>query len=202
MWIVYFKEGKFLFLAAIFLFMVNCDSLYSSQKSNLSKKNWATKLEIDGLDNLYKVTDSLYRSAQPKAIGIENIEKLGVGTIISLRSKQKDEKLSPSTNLNLIHIKMRAWKPEYETAVLLMRILDPNNPNLDGKPVLVHCYHGADRTGFTIALYRIVYENWTQEEAIDEMINGGYGYHKIWKDIIKFLKELNIDEFKNDVLNN
>ena len=202
MWIIYLKEKNFIFGVIIFLFLVNCDNLYSLQKSDISRKKWATKLEIDGLDNFHKINDNLYRSAQPKAIGIENAEKLGIGTIISLRSKQKDEKLSPSTNLNLIHIKMRAWKPEYETAVLLMRILDPDNPNLDGKPALVHCYHGADRTGFTIALYRIVYENWTQEEAIEEMLDGGYGYHKIWRDIIKFLKELNIDEFKNDILNN
>jgi len=199
---IYSRERKILSLIVAFLFLLNCDNLYSSQNKQTMNEKWATKIEIEGLDNLHKVSDSLYRSAQPTAIGMKNAEKIGIGTIISLRSKQKDEKLVKETNLQTIHVNMRAWNPKYEDAVLLMRILNPNNPQLDRKPVLIHCYHGADRTGFIIALYRIVYENWTQVEAIEEMLDGGYGYHKMWRDIIKFLKELNVEEFKKEVLNN
>ena len=43
-------------------------------------------------------------------------------------------------------------------------------------PVLVHCKHGADRTGCIVALYRIVFQSWSKEAAIDEMHNGGYGF--------------------------
>ena len=49
--------------------------------------------------------------------------------------------------------------------------------------VLVHCYHGSDRTGATIAMYRIIFENWSIEDAVKEMKQGGYGYHIIWKNI-------------------
>jgi len=34
--------------------------------------------------------------------------------------------------------------------------------------VLIHCYHGADRTGIMVAMYRIIYHNWTIEQAKKE----------------------------------
>ena len=27
------------------------------------------------------------------------------------------------------------------------------------------------------AMYRILYQKWTKDKAIDEMLNGGYGFH-------------------------
>ena len=35
-------------------------------------------------------------------------------------------------------------------------------------PVFVHCQRGADRTGVIIAVYRILRDKWTAEQAIDE----------------------------------
>ncbi len=37
--------------------------------------------------------------------------------------------------------------------------------NPDNYPVLVHCYHGIGRAEMYSALYRIEYENWTNEQA-------------------------------------
>lgn len=37
--------------------------------------------------------------------------------------------------------------------------------NKDNYPVLIHCYHGVGRAEMYSALYRIEYENWTNEEA-------------------------------------
>ena len=54
---------------------------------------------------------------------------------------------------------------------------------------LVHCYHGADRTGLIVASYRVIYQNWDLNEAKREMQQGPYGYHSVWK---------NIDNFFND----
>ncbi len=31
--------------------------------------------------------------------------------------------------------------------------------------VLIHCYHGSDRTGASVAMYRIIFEDWTIEAA-------------------------------------
>jgi hypothetical protein len=46
------------------------------------------------------------------------------------------------------------------------------------------------------AIYRIAVEGWTKEEAIEEMTKGDFGFHEIWDNLIKFIKDLDIDEIK------
>ena len=45
------------------------------------------------------------------------------------------------------------------------------------KPMLIHCWHGADRTGLMVAAYRMTTQGWNPAQATDELINGGFGYH-------------------------
>jgi hypothetical protein len=87
---------------------------------------------------------------------------------------------------------MKAWHPEYEDAVRFLQIVtDPNR-----QPVLVHCQYGADRTGAMCAIYRIVVESWTKEEAIREMAEGGYGFHEVWKNLPAWIDELKIEALR------
>nr|WP_246217361.1 tyrosine-protein phosphatase [Paraburkholderia panacisoli] len=39
--------------------------------------------------------------------------------------------------------------------------------------LLIHCQHGADRTGFVSALYRVLFQSWTKQQAEDELLYGG-----------------------------
>lgn len=41
----------------------------------------------------------------------------------------------------------------------------------------IHCLHGKDRTGFIVAVWRIVIDGWTFERARDEMF--AKGYHRL-----------------------
>lgn len=179
-----------------FFILTNC-SAQPINKTPDSKK-WAIPIKVQGADNFYKVSETLFRSEQPTEDGMKNIEAFGIGTVISLRSRQKDVELAKNTELNLIHVSMRAWNPKYEDAVKVMYFLNPNNPETNKKPILIHCYHGADRTGMMVALYRMVYQNWEREEALDEMLNGGYGYHSMWKDIGAFIKTVDIEQLRKD----
>jgi len=52
----------------------------------------------------------------------------------------------------------------------------------------VHCQRGADRTGTATAVYRICVEGWTREEAIDEMVNGGYAFDPRFRHLTKYLQ--------------
>lgn len=58
------------------------------------------------------------------------------------------------------------------------------------EPVVVHCWHGSDRTGAVVAAYRILKQGWSKEQAISEMVNGGYGFHLIYWDIVEVLQQL------------
>ena len=43
-------------------------------------------------------------------------------------------------------------------------------------PIVIHCHHGSDRTGAVCALYRVVFQNVSKEDAIHEMTEGGFGF--------------------------
>ena len=63
-------------------------------------------------------------------------------------------------------------------------------------PVFVHCSHGADRTGAMTAAYRVVVQGWDKEEAIREMIQGGFGYHTLWDNLPATIRKLDVPALK------
>ena len=154
--------------------------------------DWATPLSAPGLSNLYRVTPSLYRSAQPGSQGMKSLEQMGIKTVINLRSFHNDTDELKGTNLTGRKIPMHAWHAETEDVVRALRLMsDPK-----GAPYLVHCQHGADRTGMILAMYRIVIQGWGKEQAIDEMVNGNYGFHGVWQNIIDYVRNADIEAIK------
>jgi hypothetical protein len=54
--------------------------------------NWAQPIDMAGVPNLHKISDVLYRSAQPTAEGMRNLKALGIETVINLRLAHSDRK--------------------------------------------------------------------------------------------------------------
>ncbi len=164
--------------------------------------SWARSVAVSpGLPNLYRVNASLYRSAQPSHAGFVYLEsRLGlaigdppINTVVSLRVFNDDSSLvTTSSQLRLEEISFKTWHPEDEDVVKFLRIA--TTPAL--LPVLVHCRHGSDRTGTMVAIYRIVVEGWTKAEAKDEMINGGFGFHPVWQDLLRYIDALDVDAMR------
>ena len=48
------------------------------------------------------------------------------------------------------------------------------------KPVLVHCWHGSDRTGIVVAAYRIIEQKHPVEAAEKEFTDERFGHHEFW----------------------
>ena len=154
--------------------------------------SWAQSIELDGVPNLHKVSDDLYRSGQPSAEGMVNLEEMGVKTIVNLRLLNSDRDELEGTSLGYVHINMEAWDADQEEAVEFLRVVsDP-----DRVPVLVHCSYGSDRTGAVCAVYRIAVQGWSKEEAIREMTQGGFGFHQIWTNLAIWIRSLDIDEIR------
>jgi protein tyrosine/serine phosphatase len=156
---------------------------------------WATKIEQVGLPNLHRVTENIFRCAQPTDEGMRSAEKLGIKTVISLRAFHSDKDELKSTKLKTERIYFNTWHPEDEDVVRFLKIVG----NTNAGPFLIHCQHGADRTGTMVAIYRIAVQGWKKQDAIKEMTEGGFGYHEMWKNLIQYLNELDVDVLKKKV---
>jgi len=194
------QSKVFVMLALVLCFSASCMSCNKSPSQAAStapaERNgrWAVPLEVEGLPNLFQVTPDIYRSAQPDETGMQNAKKMGIKTILSFRTSNKDPKLSEGTGLIPRRVPITTWAVEDDEIVEALRII-----RLSPKPMLVHCLHGADRTGLIMAMYRMVFQGWSKEEAKDEMINGGYGYHSMWTNIPKEIDKADIEAIKAKV---
>jgi protein tyrosine/serine phosphatase len=174
---------------------VKIDSEKAKKYESQRPAKWAVAVKEDGLPNLHKVSDTLYRGAQPDANGITKLKEMGIKTIVNLRAFHSDKDEIGDVNIGYEYIPMQAWHPEYEDIVKFLKIVtDPNKT-----PVFVHCQHGADRTGLMCAVYRAAVEGWSKEDALDEMIYGGYGFHHIWKNLLDYYMRLDIEKLKQQI---
>jgi protein tyrosine/serine phosphatase len=149
--------------------------------------------DIPGLPNFAKVSDSLYRGAQPTAEGFDRLKRMGVKTVVNLRSFSSDRSDLKGTGLRYAHIYCKAWHPEDEDTLDFLKIMsDPAN-----HPVFVHCQKGADRTGCVVAVYRVVEQGWSMEDAVKEMHQ--FGFHPVWTEISKYLKRFDAAKVRKKV---
>lgn len=141
----------------------------------------AIRVKLAGADNLYKVDRRLYRSAQPTRAGFNNLSKsLGIKAVVSLREFHNDESLARGVPITLHRVGFNTWHIGDDDGEKIVRALRLIRKAETQGSVLVHCQHGSDRTGAIIALYRILYQGVTKEAAIQEMMEGGFGFHPIW----------------------
>lgn len=152
---------------------------------------WARPMDKTGLPNLYQVSETLYRGAQPTEEGLKELQRMGVKTVINLRSFHSDRDIVPE-GLRYVSIPMKAWHIENEDLSQFLRLVQDSGQ----VPVFVHCQHGADRTGVVCAVYRMAIQEWTEEEAIKEMTEGGYGFWPRWGNIKQYLRNLDLEELR------
>lgn len=183
-------KKRFLIVAA-FILLIQATS-YASGPSR--PQTWAKSIRLEGVPNLHKIDNHLYRSAQPTKEGVKKLKEMGIETIVNLRSFHSDRFEISNTGMGYEHIYMKAWHPEQKEIVRFLQIV--TNPKRT--PVLVHCQHGADRTGTMTALYRIIVQGWSKEDAIREMMEGGFGFHGIWKNLPRWIQELDIEAVKKE----
>lgn len=97
--------------------------------------------------------------------------------------------------MELHHIRMTAGKIRDEDIVAALRIMVAAD-----KPLLVHCFHGSDRTGAVIAMYRMVVQGWPREKAVAEFMDPQYGHHAdIFPNIRHYLETVDIGKIRRQV---
>jgi tyrosine-protein phosphatase SIW14 len=178
---------------------------YAAQAAQERPAAWARPITgVEGMPNFYQVTPALYRSAQPLKEGFAYLAKQEpplprsspIKTVLSLRALHEDASIAPTAPaLRYERIRFNTWHPENQDIVKFLRIA--TTPEL--QPVLVHCQHGSDRTGTMVALYRIVVQGWSKEAALEEMTEGGYGFHPLWQNLRRYVMQLDVESLKAEL---
>ena len=156
-------------------------------------EHWAAPLDRPGLPNLHRVTEALYRGAQPTGEGFRQLRNMGIRTVVNLRDMHDDAGVTDEPMV-LKRIRFTTWWERQDQVVEFLRIVTDSN----NSPVFVHCLHGSDRTGMMLAAYRIVVQGWSKDEAIREMTEGGYGFHAGWANLIRFIRDMDVQKVRRE----
>jgi protein tyrosine/serine phosphatase len=132
--------------------------------------------------NKHRVSDRLWRSAQPAPHQIARLKAEGVRTIVNLRggrehgSWQLQKEICARLGLDLVEFVVRSRGAPDREAILKAK-------DFFGRiayPAILHCKSGADRAGFVAALYLIVHEGRPVDEALRQL-SLRYGHFRFSK---------------------
>jgi len=117
--------------------------------------------------NFHPVAPGVYRSNQPTHRRFEKLKAMGIRTILNLRGAAGaahflvEEESCARLGLTLVnvtlHARYAAPRQDIQAVIDAFRSTE--------KPFVMHCKSGADRAGFASAIYLLVIEGKTVEEA-------------------------------------
>jgi protein tyrosine/serine phosphatase len=141
----------------------------------------------------FKVSDSIYRSEQPNKKGFTTVAENGIKTVLNLRRTKENTKKAKHTDLVLHKLSLKAKDIDQAAIINALKLINDAE-----KPVLVHCWHGSDRTGVVIAAYRVIFDNWTKAQAIAEFRRPEFNYHEQWyPNLIDIINDLEVEKIRN-----
>ncbi len=121
--------------------------------------------------NRHEVAPGLYRSAQPTPHQLARFAREGGRSIVYLRGGrehgawQLEKEACDRLGLKLEEFVVRSrGAPDRETVLAAPAFFAALE-----KPALVHCKSGADRAGFVSALYKVVVEGASADEALSQL---------------------------------
>lgn len=155
------------------------------------RPEWAAR--VGKSPNLFQVTPTLFRSAQLGKDDVAELKALGIKNVVGLRAFHSDDDWLRKSGIKASRVKIYTWAVDDDNIVAALKAI--RTAEKEG-PVLLHCWHGADRTGLVSAMYRLLYQDWSKAQALDELLNGGYGYHALWKNIPVYLHSVDVEKIR------
>ena len=147
--------------------------------------------------NLYQMTPTLYRSALPDSNAAPLLEKLKIGTVINFLP-ESDANWLKAPGIRQVQLSYRTNHVDDSDVLAALRAIQEAEAN---GPVLMHCKHGSDRTGLMAAMYRVVVQGWSKEDALNEMTLGGFGESSGFKDGVRYMMKADIGKLRTALLN-
>jgi protein tyrosine/serine phosphatase len=154
-------------------------------------------------ENFHSVREGiLYRSGQGKGFELKNaVRQTNIKTIICVRDVEPtddarwldvEQNVCRELNVEFIRYPLDSHHLPSDSYLIefLNLVQDPSRT-----PILLHCAQGKHRTGFFIALYRLVIENWSKEEALKEMELYGFDL-STHLELVNGIKNLDVQKLK------
>ena len=147
--------------------------------------------------NLYQMTPTLYRSALPDSNALPVLEQLRISTVINFLP-ESDAPWLKASDIKQVQLTYRTNHVDDSDVLAALRAIQ--EAEADG-PVLMHCKHGSDRTGLMAAMYRVVVQGWSKEDALNEMTQGGFGSSNGFRDGVRYMMKADIGKLRSALLN-
>ena len=155
-----------------------------------SSPSLAQKIFVPGVPNAGKVSDQLFRGAQPRLSQLSELKKLGVTTIIDLRSgssgaRNEERARAEALGMRFVSIPVGGFSTPSSAQLAQFFSLVRQSPR---ETIFIHCRFGDDRTGVFIAAYRIAFDHWTPDQALSEM--NAFGFNHAWHSgMMRFVRD-------------
>ncbi len=135
----------------------------------------------------------IYRSGQPTRADFERLAAAGFKSVLNLRYYHGDAGLLAGLPLTEYRLRLNAGEMTEADLVAALTIVR-DAP----KPLLIHCLHGADRTGAVVAAYRVVFQDYSSAAAVEEMRR--FGTHSFWyKNLPRLILGINRERFTTEL---
>ncbi|CAI8827691.1 dual specificity protein phosphatase family protein [Pseudomonas sp. GW456-12-1-14-TSB6] len=156
---------------------------------------WAQPVEVQY--NLFQMSPTLYRSALPDDGAVPLLNNLKVATVINFLP-EADSNWLKAPGIHQVQLPYRTNHVDDSDVLKTLRAIQ--SAEADG-PVLMHCKHGSDRTGLMAAMYRIVVQGWSKEDALNEMTQGGFGESGHFRDSVRYVMQADVDKLRTALAN-
>jgi protein tyrosine/serine phosphatase len=134
----------------------------------------------------HRVDENYVRGSQPMRGGIGTLKRLGVKTVVDLRSiyDHTDEVKTAAeiAGLGYEWVPMSVWNPPTDDEA--NKFVSIVGDTAKG-PFFVFCADGLNRTGEMTAIYRVARNNWNVQKALDEADQLGFSpYYYTLRDYV------------------
>lgn len=190
-----FKNQLLPALSLVFMALFTTVNTQAEELTPIRSAEWAQP--VGNQYNLYQMTPTLYRSALPDSGVVPMLEKLKIGTVINFLP-ESDANWLKSPGINQVQLSYRTNHVDDADVLAALRAIQEAEAK---GPVLMHCKHGSDRTGLMAAMYRVVIQGWSKEDALNEMTLGGFGASNGLKDGVRYMMKADIDKLRTALAN-
>ncbi|NVZ80245.1 dual specificity protein phosphatase family protein [Pseudomonas yamanorum] len=182
-------------LSLAFMALFSTVQAHAEELTPMRSLEWAQP--VGSQYNLYQMTPTLYRSALPDSGAVPVLEKLKIGTVINFLP-ESDASWLKTPGINQVQLSYRTNHVDDADVLAALRAIQDAEAS---GPVLMHCKHGSDRTGLMAAMYRVVVQGWSKEEALSEMTLGGFGASSGFKDGVRYMMKADVDKLRTALAN-